>query len=347
MNFGIYEYKGAIHIHSKYSDGGCGIKGIVKEAQKAGLDYIILTDHESLQALKDGYEGWYDNVLLLVGEEITPRGGYHYLALGIETEIIGKQFIHAQHFIDRVSASGGIGIIAHPFGSKTRLLEIRKNSWQNWDVEGYTGMEIWSYMIDWIDNVTPLTLPKYYFYPDKAIDGPKPESLKKWDEIAQERRVVGIGSLDAHGRPTPLLWFLKPLSYEHLFETIRTHILTTAPLIQQSLNESKKLVYDAIRAGRCFSAYDFLADSTGFRFAGLMNKTIPILMGDEVDLDGNVSLHASVPAPAELRLIRNGKQVKSEYSKKIEFETGQTGAYRVEVYYDNRPWIFSNHIFLR
>jgi len=347
LNFGIYEYKGAIHIHSKYSDGASGIKQIITDAQKADLDYIILTDHNSLQALKDGCEGWYDNVLLLVGEEITPKVGHHYLAFDIEDEIISEEFTRAQNNIDSVSESGGIGIIAHPFGNKTRLLKARRNSWQNWNVKGYTGMEIWSYMIDWINNVTPLTLPKYYLFPDEAIDGPSPEALKKWDDIAQTRHIVGIGSLDAHGRPTSLLWFLKSLSYEHLFETIRTHILTTAPLTQQSFDGSKKLVYDAIRAGRCFFAYDFLADSMGFRFDGMMNKTVPILMGDEITLNGDVFLRASIPVPAELRLIRNGEQIKSEYGKKMKFETNQSGAYRIEVYYDNRPWIFSNHIFLR
>jgi hypothetical protein len=347
LNFGIYEYKGAIHIHSKHSDGGAKIKRIIKDAQKADLDYIILTDHNSIQALKNGYEGWYDNLLLLVGEEITPKEGHHYLAFGIENEIIGKKFANEQDYIDIVSDSDGIGVIAHPFGNKTRYLRTKKNSWGNWNVTGYTGIEIWSYMIDWIDNVTPLTLPNYYFFPDKAIDGPSPEALEKWDEIARTRHIVGIGSLDAHGRPTSLLWFLKPLSYEHLFETIRTHILTTAPLIRQSFNESKKLVYDAIRSGRCFFAYDFLADSTGFRFAGMMNKTVPILMGDEVNFNGNVSLQASVPVLAELRIIRNGKQIKSDYGKNIKFDTNQAGAYRIEVYYDNRPWIFSNHIYLR
>ena len=70
-------------------------------------------------------------------------------------------------------------------------------------------------------------------------------------------------------------------------------------------------------------------------------------MGDEINFNGSVSLQALVPIPAELRLIRNGKPIKSAYGKDIKFETNQTGAYRIEVYYDNRPWIFSNHIYLR
>ncbi len=376
-NFELYEYKGVIHLHSSYSDGGANIEKIMQYAQRTDLDYVILTDHNSMQALREGYEGWHDNVLLLVGEEITPEKGNHYLALDIDEEIDGKQFTHPQHIINTVAENNGIGIIAHPFGSKTKLRKTGANSWKNWNATEYTGLEIWSYMIDWIDNVTPLTFGYYYFRPDKAIDGPEPQTLQKWDELAQKRHIVGIGSLDAHGKPT-LLRLFKPLSYEYLFRTIRTHILTPAPLPLQSVHESKQLVYDAIRAGRCFIAYDFLADSMGFCFYGWMKEGVPLLMGDEViftnrdisptelNPDGtvvhhheqlnscmnvnelnSVSFHASTPIFSELRMIHNGHVVKCVQGKRLEFETHQAGVYRVEVYYNNRPWIFSNPIFLR
>mgnify|MGYP001565695771 FL=1 len=65
-----FEYVGVLHVHTKYSDGSGSIKKIVKEAKKANLDYVITSDHNSFQALKDGAEGWYDDLLLLVGEEI-------------------------------------------------------------------------------------------------------------------------------------------------------------------------------------------------------------------------------------------------------------------------------------
>ena len=79
-----YEYCGVLHIHTRYSDGSGTPKKIIKIAEKVGLDYIIITDHGTLQAMEDGAEGWYDDLLVLVGLEV---GGYHqshYLALGID-----------------------------------------------------------------------------------------------------------------------------------------------------------------------------------------------------------------------------------------------------------------------
>ena len=64
----MFEYVGAIHMHSVFSDGSGEVKDIARSADESGLDYIILTDHNTLRALKEGFEGWYNNTLLLVSE---------------------------------------------------------------------------------------------------------------------------------------------------------------------------------------------------------------------------------------------------------------------------------------
>ena len=63
----MFEYVGALHMHSTFSDGSGEVKDIAKYAGEIGLDYIILTDHNTLRALKEGFEGWYGDTLLLVG----------------------------------------------------------------------------------------------------------------------------------------------------------------------------------------------------------------------------------------------------------------------------------------
>ena len=54
----MFEYVGALHMHSTFSDGSGEVKDIAKYAGEIGLDYIILTDHNTLHALKEGFEGW-------------------------------------------------------------------------------------------------------------------------------------------------------------------------------------------------------------------------------------------------------------------------------------------------
>ena len=44
------------------------------------------TDHDTLAARYEGWEGYHDGLLLLVGFEVSPKQG-HYLAFGTEHEI--------------------------------------------------------------------------------------------------------------------------------------------------------------------------------------------------------------------------------------------------------------------
>jgi len=64
----MYQVLGNIHVHSNYSDGNGNIKEIARAAKAAGLAYVIITDHNSLEGLPE--EGFIDDVLVLVGSEI-------------------------------------------------------------------------------------------------------------------------------------------------------------------------------------------------------------------------------------------------------------------------------------
>jgi len=342
----MYEYKGVIHVHTKFSDGSATIEKVINKARKTNLDYVIVTDHDTLDAMKYGFEGWYEDVLLLVGEEISPRTN-HYLALGIQREIKGKYWRGSiQTLIDLVKEEGGIGIIAHPYGKDP--IKPRDHVWVNWKYDGFDGLEVWSYMMDWVSNVNLFSLLYYWRNPEKAIKGPNPASLHKWDEIAMERHIVGIGAIDAHGKKVPIFRFIEFLPYEYLFRTIRTHILTPSPLKNNfTFEKSKKLVYDAIKSGHCFIGYDLIADSSGFSFTGIVDKKNNIIMGDELEMEQTAFLQITTPLTAEIRLIRNGEVVKRQDDNSLDYETNQTGVYRVEVYLDSQPWVFSNPIFLR
>ena len=60
-----------LHMHTRYSDGSGTHKDIAQAAMQAGLDAIIVTDHN---VLVQGVEGYYrsgpNRVLLLVGQEV-------------------------------------------------------------------------------------------------------------------------------------------------------------------------------------------------------------------------------------------------------------------------------------
>ena len=68
-------------------------------------------------------------------------------------------------------------------------------------------------------------------------------------------------------------------------------------------------------------------------------------MGDHLDFSEKITLSVTLPVQnAEIKIIRNGKEIADFNSNKAEFEVKKAGIYRVEVYYFNKAWIFSNHI---
>ena len=79
-----YDLTCVIHLHSTYSDGTGTVPQIARAAEKAGVDVVFLTDHDTLAAKDNGEEGWYGNALVLVGEEVSPTDRDHYLAFGID-----------------------------------------------------------------------------------------------------------------------------------------------------------------------------------------------------------------------------------------------------------------------
>ena len=70
MHDQLHEYVGIIHIHSTYSDGSRPIPEIAHIASELALDYLMFTDHNTLQPKRDGMEGWYHGVLIATGYEI-------------------------------------------------------------------------------------------------------------------------------------------------------------------------------------------------------------------------------------------------------------------------------------
>src|ERR1700750_3404875 len=75
-----------VHVHSTYSDGTASVPELLGAAAEAGADAVLLTDHDTLGARRDGWEGRHDGVVLVVGTEVSPKGG-HYLAFGVDHEI--------------------------------------------------------------------------------------------------------------------------------------------------------------------------------------------------------------------------------------------------------------------
>lgn len=338
----LSEYTGVIHVHTTASDGSGGIKDVVRAARDSKVDFVLITDHDTLEHKDRGNEGWHDNVLVLVGEEISPKKN-HYLAFGIDKEIYANGKC-PDDYIREVERQGGIGFIVHPYSKRKISIPLfPARPWTDWRSNRWTGIELWSYMFDWVEPVSLANIIYYYFNPEKAITGPSHAMIRLWDKFTAERQVVAIGGIDAHARNVMPFGILQLFSYKRLFKTVRTHVLTQR--FTGELNKDKEGIYDALRRGHCYIAYDLLGDSAGFRFEAKCNGA-EFIMGDKLELTGETELSIILPKDATLRIIRDGGIIREGTGNSLKMVIKKKGVYRGEAYLDNKPWVFTNPIYV-
>jgi hypothetical protein len=345
----MFEYVGALHIHSIFSDGSGDVKEIASMANEVGLDFILLTDHNTLRALKEGYEGFYGKTLLLVGCEINDKQNKnHYIACGINDTFSTR--LPAKEYLKLIKEAGGIGFIAHPHEKRSSMEQHPPYPWTEWNTEDFTGLEIWNHMSEWMENLTEQNKYQSFIHPLKTISAPNPETVEVWDKLNLKRKVVGIGGIDAHAHKVNLLGFfeVEVFPYKVLFKSIRTHILMSEKIEisqnPQKIGIAKKIIYDSLAEGRCFVSNYYHGDATGFRFFAEAGNKI-YQMGEKVEFSKKLKLRVLLPGNSGLiKLIRNGKIADSVENFDAEFIIKQKGVYRVEVYLENKAWIFSNHI---
>jgi hypothetical protein len=346
-----------LHMHTPYSDGYYSHKRIAEAAITAGLDAVIVTDHN---VLVDGHEGYYQDgtkrVLLLVGEEIHDQARdpqkNHLLVFGAGKDL-ATYAADPQRLLDAVRQAGGLAFIAHMVDPAAPAVGEEDISWVSWDAIGYTGVELWNHFSEFKGRLkTKLHAIYYAFNPRRFSQGPFPTALHKWDELlAEGRRVVAVGGSDAHGLPAslgPLHRTLFP--YEFHFQSVNNHLLIETPL-KGDLFEDRRLILDALRQGRSFIGYDLPAPTRGFRFTAQCGNGLA-QMGEEITAGPGVTFQVRLPLRTECRLLKNGEVIKTWQTKDLcTYITSEPGVYRVEVYIHymgrRRGWIFSNPIYVR
>jgi hypothetical protein len=316
----LHDLACVVHLHSTWSDGTGTVPQIVSAGQRAGVDVVMLTDHNSRAGAVD--EGWHASVLLLVGEEVTPGDSDHTLVFD------------------------GLSFAAHPFSRGSERFSRFGSGMPHTGLASpeLTGIELWSFVTDTAERVRSVREGLLFAAaPLRVIDHPPALNVSEWDRMCRSRRVVALGGLDAHqiglrvfGRVP-----LRLMAYARSFRQLRTHVLCSAP-VDGSLEHDRALVYEALGAGRCYIAVDALAPARGFSFWA-SDGTV---MGGEAEFAGQ-TLHVSLPRPASLRVTRDGAVVADQPVVKAD----RPGVYRIEARLPyrgrERTWILSNPIYLR
>lgn len=358
----LTDQAGALHVHTVKSNGAGTLAEVVSAAERAGLRFLIITDHETRGYAEEGAEGWQQSVLVLVGEEIS-IGVSRFIILGHASRLEGDTLEATLRDAQRHDAL----VVALPPEDYTSQLPtfaargeeppthprpIPPPPAPRLDehpppLELVNGWEFWCGLEDWARGRAdrkPMTDP-FQRAEHIGLQGPRRGAMRMWDELTLKGRILGFAGLNAHGRSWTSTSPGAALPYEILFRSLTTHVLTPE-LPRESPQRARQILLKALRAGHFHTAHSSIASPQGFRFIAVGEELPSLLQGDEAHYNPRYQLQVRLPQSALIKLIYNGSQLLSAEGEVLECPVIGPGVYRVEAWLERRPWIFSNPIWL-
>ncbi len=351
---------GAVHIHTNRSDGRGTPEEVAAIAARAGLRFVVFTDHGDGMRTPD-LPVYRSGVLCLDGVEISTTKG-HMLALGLAESPfpLGGE---PRDVLDDVHRLGGFGVAAHPDSPKAEL------QWGDWTTP-VDGLEIVNLDTSWrVVLAEPgwgsrrrllVNLLAYPFRPSETISrliADRPALLARWRAMTTDRAVPLIAGGDAHARlelgdrePRTTRVSLPVPGYEAVFRTLSLRLRPSRELSGDPI-EDARLVLEAMRLGHGYLAIDAVMEQPSFIFSAA-NGAGAALAGDTLPVGGatTFSLKTNAPPSFVTTVWRDAERVSADSSKPelTLVEPEREAVYRVEVRSaDERPWIISNPIYLR
>ena len=348
---GLYDYTGSIHIHTVYSDGSGTPEEIADAASKLGIDFLIISDHDTLGALIDGKERYYNDVLVLTGVEISTEIG-HILIYSPSADFRDFELDSCLVQLNNNKLPDYYAEFCHPFYTGRPVTD--------WSYKGFDALEIFNGDTQWRDDsaaelIIALLGSIIYKNPlNNLVDSPE-KNIQKWCELMEERRIYQIGAVDAHSNIKISKNFkLKFPSYDKSLRFVKTHIVTKEKL-SGTYDKDKYIVFNCLKKGKCYTELGNFTDPSGFIF-NAKNEHKTAYIGDEIE--GRVKFSVVLPDTADIiiKLYNNNKTVHTSDYYKMEYTTIEPGMYWIEVSQIRRkppffkkverPWIISNPIFV-
>ena len=179
--------RGDLHTHTVHSDGQWSIEGILEASKMSGLDFVSITEHNTLTHHYeiDKLAPKFPKLQILKGQEITTHGG-HINIWGLDTgdwaefRYVENDKSVAAKIKKEADSLDALASINHP----TMQCKGCNFTFGEWEELGI--VEVWN----------------------AGWDSQDEEVLKMWDELLRQgKRVTAIGSSDTHQPPyMPSRW---------------------------------------------------------------------------------------------------------------------------------------------
>jgi hypothetical protein len=251
------------HVHSTYSDGTATVRELRVAARAAGARVVLLTDHDTMAARAHGEDGWGEDVLVVVGHEVSPRGG-HLLVFGTD-DVVAHAGRGEREILDAVAAAGGFGYAAHPFslGSAMSKRVGRPHPWTAFRHPALRGLEVWSHTTDVSEAWrSPAAAVRDLRDPlASALAGPPERHLRAWDALsAAGDLLAGLGGQDAHARGVRVRGRVRSAMPHARWMGLVQTVLTLDEPLRGDDEADRAAVLAALRAGRTEVAVPPLGD---------------------------------------------------------------------------------------
>ena len=324
--------RGVFHVHSTFSkDSRASLNRVIKLANNAGLDFVIVTDHNTL-AGRDVYHSMNppDIPLLIFGNEITTVDG-HLIALGVHKEP-EHEIDDTQELVHWIHSNGGFAVIAHPLSSK--------RPWTNWELQDLDGIEVYNfghalYKTNKLKLVTSSLLLGPTPFLNTNLDSPH-HTLRFWDSLlsAPTRRLVATAATDAHLKlaDVPIMRGLFRQAIRSVTLYVQADRLNEGDILRNLMEGNSFIVFESLGTAHDFS-FNAVAPAQSYN----LGAAIPPHLTTTFSVIANNA--------DEIRLIRDGHLVKQTHSETLRYSSKEPGAYRVEAYRKKKIWIISNPIY--
>jgi hypothetical protein len=360
---------------------------MLADARKAGVRVILLTDHfrPPRDFIRQSWHGFHEGVLFIPGSEARGFLVYPVSSIMDRMEAPRPEFVasvtasNGLIFLSHVEERRD-----HPMDGLTGMEIYNRHVDAKNDMAGLVALALKlldpAELAELQENLRLYPdelLAAQVTYLKDYID--------KWDAETQTRRLTGIAANDCHHnmvlvvkmvdestvrfgtnvdkdedmrkatagsrpgiremtkghKPGDILARADLDPYYRSFRNVTTHIL--APELTEAA------VRAALQKGHAFVSHDWMCDATGFSF--LLSRPAQGIMGDEAKFSEGQSLRARFPVACHIRLLRNGKLVTELENNQLEYAVAGPGVYRVEGWLkldgEDRPWVYSNPIYVR
>jgi hypothetical protein len=329
-----FDYRGVTNVHSNLSSGMGSPEEIIAEAQKAQLNWVMLTDLNTFEHPWE-LEGYHNDLYVFVFSE------YDYL----DSRFTYYDSNHSHPFASLGEVQVGFAdVMSQPVDPERLSHPLLPNyEWEKKFPEGIAAMEIYSLRTMFQRSLVKNPIKTFFsiiLYPFhdgvsllRLYNYPKDE-IALWLKTQKDRPVSGILGHDATSRAIAMKGSpFKFPSYATLFRLATNHIVTRSELTGSPFSDRTKIL-NAFQNGNLYVSFDILGNPKGF-YCEAFQEGRRHLIGSSFKIDDQTFIRLSIPervlTPFEIIIFKDGQVVERSSKYSMSYKVKEPGNYHVEV----------------